>query len=150
MATFATDDNLKEYEPQILEYGIQEFGSTVHSKTYDDLIRLLNIKWYPNSQYTTNNISIVGGGEKLTNSKLNSNQWVRAACYHVLAYYIYPRLSTFDPDGDSFQNKMNYYKQKFEEEFDLILRDGVHYDIDSSGTFTDSEKKSFHMGRLVR
>ena len=45
MATFATDDNLKEYEPQILEYGIQEFGSTVHEKTYDDLIRLLNIKW---------------------------------------------------------------------------------------------------------
>ena len=35
-------------------------------------------------------------------------------------------------------------------EFDLILRDGVHYDLDSSGTYTDSEKKSFHMGRLVR
>ena len=38
----------------------------------------------------------------------------------------------------------------FEEEFDLILRDGVHYDLDSSGTFTDSEKQTFYRGRLVR
>ncbi len=78
MATFASDTNLKEYEPDILKFGIQDF-SDLHEKTYDDIIRLLNIKWYPNTQYSTNNISIVGGGEKLTNSKLNSNQFVRAA-----------------------------------------------------------------------
>ena len=106
MATFATDTNLKEYEPDIHKYGIQDF-SDLHSKTYDDIIRLLNIKWWPTQQYGTNDISAVGGNIKLTNSKLNANQFVRAAVYHVFAYYIYPRLSTFDPDGDAFTNKMN-------------------------------------------
>ncbi len=149
MATFAADTDLLEYEPQIRDYGIHNF-SDLHEKTYTDIIRLLNIKWWPTQQYGTNDISAVGGNLKLTNSKLNANQFVRAAVYHVLAYYIYPRLSTFDPDGDAFTNKMNYYKSRFEEEFDLILRDGVHYDLDSSGTFTDAEKQSFHMGRLVR
>ena len=49
-----------------------------------------------------------------------------------------------------FREQMNFYKGRFEEEFDLILRDGVHYDLDSSGTFTDSEKQAFYRGRLVR
>jgi len=63
---------------------------------------------------------------------------------------VYPKLSTFDPDGDSFREQMNFYKGKFEEEFDLIIKDGVHYDLDSSGTYTDSEKQSFNSGRLIR
>jgi len=149
MATFATDTNLKEYEPDIHKYGIQDF-SDLHSKTYDDIIRLLNIKWWPTQQYTTNDIGGGANNTKLENGKLDSSQLERAAVYHVLAYYIYPRLSTFDPDGDAFNNKMNYYKSRFEEEFELILREGVHYDMDSSGTFEDSEKQSFHMGRLIR
>ena len=37
-----------------------------------------------------------------------------------------------------------------EEEFDLIWREGVSYDSDSSGDFTDSEERSFHHNRLVR
>ena len=95
-------------------------------------------------------MSVLGGSQKLSPSRLNSSQFTRAAVYHVLAYHIYPKLSTFDPDGDAFREQMNFYKGRFEEEFDLILRDGVHYDLDSSGTFTDSEKQAFYKGRLVR
>ena len=150
MSTFASDTNLKEYEPDIHKYGIQDL-SDLHSKTYDDLIRLLNIKWWPTSVHQKASVRSFGlSSTKLTNSRLNSAQFVRAACYHVLANYIFPRLSTFDPDGDSFNSKMNYYKDKFEEEFDLILRDGVHYDSDSSGTYEESEKQSFYVGRLIR
>jgi len=149
MATFAADTDLLEYEPQIRDYGIHNF-SDLHEKTYTDIIRLLNIKWWPTQQYGINDITVVGGASKLTNGRLDSNQFTRAAVYHVLAYYIYPRLSSFDPDGDAFREKMNYYKEKFNEEFDLILREGVGYDLDSSGTFTDAEKESFYSGRLIR
>jgi len=45
---------------------------------------------------------------------------------------------------------MRYYKEKFREEFDLILKSGVEYDIDSSGTVSDSERQTFNFGRLVR
>ena len=115
MATFAADTDLLEYEPQIRDYGIHNF-SELHEKTYDDIIRLLNIKWWPTQQYGINDITVVGGAPKLTNGRLDSNQFTRAAVYHVLAYYIYPRLSSFTEEQDSFERKMNYYKEKFNEE----------------------------------
>ena len=149
MATFATDTDLLEYAPDIKKYGIQDW-SAQHEKTYDDIIRLLNIKWWPTTRFSQYDVSVLGGSQKLSPSRLNSSQFTRAAVYHVLAYHIYPKLSTFDPDGDAFREQMNFYKGRFEEEFDLILRDGVHYDLDSSGTFTDSEKQAFYKGRLVR
>ena len=151
MATFATDTDLLEYVPDIKKYGIQDWSTQgVHEKTYDDIIRLLNIKWWPTTGFSRYDISVLGGSEKLSPSRLNSGQFTRAAVYHTLAYYIYPKLSTFEPDGDAFREQMTFYKAKFEEEFDLILKDGVHYDLDSSGTYTDSEKQSFYRGRLIR
>ena len=149
MATFASDSDLLEYVPDIKKYGIQDF-SAEHEKTYDDIIRLLNIKWWPTTGFSRYDISVVGGGTKLSPSKLNTTQFTRAAVFHTLAYYVYPKLSTFDPNGDSFREQMNFYKNKFEEEFDLVLRDGVHYDLDSSGSYTDSEKQTFYQGRLIR
>ena len=149
MAQFATDTDLLEYVPDIKKYGIQEF-LTEHEKTYDDIIRLLNIKWWPTTRFSQYDVSVLGGSSKLSPSRLNSSQFTRAAVYHVLAYHIYPKLSTFDPDGDAFREQLTFYKGRFEEEFDLILRDGVHYDLDSSGDFTGSEKQSFYRGRLIR
>ena len=149
MAQFATDTDLLEYVPDIKKYGIQEF-LTEHEKTYDDIIRLLNIKWWPTTRFSQYDVSVLGGSSKLSPSRLNSSQFTRAAVYHVLAYHIYPKLSTFDPDGDAFREQLTFYKGRFEEEFNLILQDGVHYDLDSSGTFTDSEKQAFYRGRLVR
>jgi len=149
MSQFANDDNLIEYEPQIKEFGVQSF-SDLHEKTYDDIIRLLNIEWFPTAEYGKYDISIIGAKTKLSPSKLTTTQFTRAACYHVLSYYIYPRLSTFAPESDTFREKMRYYKEKFREEFDLILKSGVEYDIDSSGTVSDSERQPFNFGRLIR
>ena len=149
MSQFANDDNLIEYEPQIREFGIQSF-SDLHEKTYDDIIRLLNIEWFPTAEYGKYDISIIGSKTKLSPSKLTTSQFTRAACYHVLAYYIYPKLSSFDPNGDAFREKMKYYKEKFREEFELILKSGVEYDVDSSGTISDSERQPFNFGRLIR
>jgi hypothetical protein len=149
MATFASDSNILEYEPDIKNYGIQDF-SDLHEKTYDDIIRLLNIKWYPTARYGTNDVSVIGTNTKLSPSRLDSSQFIRAAVYHVLYQYIYPRLSRFEVEGDSFREKLHYYKEKFNEEFDSILAVGVAYDLDSSGTFSESEKQTFYHNRLIR
>lgn len=149
MAQFANDNDLLSYVPDIKKYGIQDF-SAEHEKTYDDIIRLLNIKWWPTTGFADTDISVIGGSTKLSPSRLDNSQFTRAAVYHTLAYYIMPKLTTFDPDGDAFREQINFYRDKFNEEFDLILRSGVHYDLDSSGTFTDSEKQSFYKGRLIR
>ena len=78
MTTFAQDSDLLEYEPQIKDFGVFDF-SDLHDKTKDDIIRLLNIKWWPTQQYGVNDISVVGGSTKLTIGRLNSSQFTRAA-----------------------------------------------------------------------
>ncbi len=150
MPTFASDTDLKSYEPDIQNWGIREFDSD-HEQTYNDIIRLLNIRWWRKADYGSHDITIAGKyHQRLSPSRLTSSQFTRAAVYHVLAYYIYPKLTKMEEAPDTFERKMMYYKQKFEEEFDLILRDGVEYDRDSSGSITDSERQTFHFNRLVR
>lgn len=51
MAQFATDSDLISYVPDVKKYGIQEF-LTEHQKTYDDIIRLLNVKWWPTTGFS--------------------------------------------------------------------------------------------------
>mgnify|MGYP003141543632 FL=1 len=69
--------------------------------------------------------------------------------------YIYPILTKWrDPDTgegkDTFQVQIDFYRDRYEEEFQAILRDGVEYDEDGGGTVSDSEKEALHYLRLVR
>ena len=45
---------------------------------------------------------------------------------------------------------VEFYRKEYEREFDLVLRDGIEYDLDSSGTVTDDEKEPTHYLRLKR
>ena len=148
MAKYATDSDLQEYEPEILNLGIPEFQD-LHEKSYDDINRLIEIDWWPRASYRQYDISR-GSLNPINFSLLSDSQWKRAAVYHVLAYYIYPRLSTFSPEGDVYMEKMQYYKDKFKEELDLCFRQGVRYDYNEDSTIQDSEKQPVHFNRLVR
>ena len=82
--------------------------------------------------------------------KLTDSQFTRAAVYCALGYYIYPRLSKFEPTMDVFQMKLDYYKKMYAEEIDMVIRDGVEYDLDSNGIITDAEKTPQYFLRLKR
>ena len=153
MAQFSTDSDLLEFEPDIKTYGIQDFETdpNLHQKSYDDILRLLNIRWAPTYSIGRYDASVLDGTIiKVDPNKLQNSQFTRASVYHVLGYYIYPRLSTFDPAGDAFREKMTYYVNKFNEEFDFILQEGVKYDADSDGNITDCEQQTFYHSRLQR
>ena len=59
-----------------------------------------------------------------------------------------------DPDTgegkDTFQVQMDFYREKYNEEFQAVLRDGVEYDEDGGGTISASEKEPIHLLRLQR
>jgi len=148
VANFTTDSDLEQYEPDIKNYGIQDF-SDLHALSTADIKRDIEIEWWPRATYGRYN-TLVGTTTSFEDSLLQDSQWTRAAVFHVLGFYVYPRLSTFDPNGDVFREKMAYYRQEYRNEFDKILRLGVKYDFDSSGTITTSEKKPTHFNRLVR
>ena len=91
----------------------------------------------------------------MDSSKLTDSQWTQSVVYLCLWKYIYPQLTKWrDPDTgegkDSFQVQIDFYRERYEEEFQAILRDGVEYDEDGGGTISDSEKEPIHFLRLVR
>ena len=103
MANMSQDSDLLEYEPDIQNFGIQSF-SDLHTKTTADILRKLRIEWWPRATYGRYDIT-TGTYTEMDNNLLTYSQFTQAAVYHVLAEYIYPRLSTFSPDGDVFREK---------------------------------------------
>jgi len=146
---FATVADIQEYEPDILNYGVQNFDAEL-AKSEEDVKRWLRIHWWPSQQIGKFDITIVGLNSEMDDNKLTPSQFTRATVYHALGYYIYPKLSRFEPELDVFQVKYEYYKNMYAEEIDLVVRDGVEYDYDSSGDITDAEKTPQHFLRLRR
>lgn len=146
---FATIADIQEYEPDVLNYGIQNFDDAL-TKAQADVERYLRINWWPTMQIGKYDITVIGVNLEMDANKLTASQFTRAAVYCALGYYIYPRLSKFEPEMDVFQMKLDYYKKMYTEEVDLVVRDGVEYDLDSSGTISDAEKTSQYFLRLKR
>jgi hypothetical protein len=150
MAILATISDVLEYEPDILDYGIPDFDDEI-TKAQADVFRELRIKWWPTQQVGLYDVRYLTGGNQEPDEDLyTASQLTRATSYHALGYHIYPKLAKFDIDQDIFERKMQFYREEYQREIDLVLRDGVEYDIDSSGTVTDDEKEATHYLRLKR
>jgi hypothetical protein len=71
--------------------------------------------------------------------------------YHALAYHICPKLTQHSGgEPDKFQVMMQYYQGRFEHEMDLILREGVRYDLNDDNTFEREEILPVNKLRLIR
>jgi len=148
--TLAQISDVKDYEPDITNFGVQDFDEEL-TKAQNDVFRDLRIRWWPTQQIGLYDIKYVAGGAIEPDEDLyTASQLTRACVYNALGFHIYPKLSRFEPDLDVFERKMEFYRQEYERELDLVLRDGVEYDRDSSGTITDTEKVATHFLRLKR
>jgi hypothetical protein len=137
--TFATLDNLLQVEPTIQDYGNLDWDFEL-SRSQTEVIRVLSVRWWP--QYSKQfkvNITIVGQMALMDPNRLNGDQWTMATVYHALAYHICPKLTKFLPETDKFQVMMEYYRQRFDHEIDLAIREGVQYDINLDGTIAPYE-----------
>jgi hypothetical protein len=146
---FATITNITEYEPDILNYGLPEFDDAI-AKAEQDVKRYLRVNWWPSQQIGRFDITIVGFNAEMDETKLTDSQFTRATVYCALGYYIYPRLSKFEPTLDVFQMKYDYYKKMYAEEIDMVIRDGIEYDVDDDGNVTAAEKTPNYFLRLKR
>lgn len=149
MSNYATDSDVLEIEPRIKDFGVIDFTAD-HTKTTADIQRLLRIEWWPRVSRQSSTKYFSGAGLEMDNTKLQAAQFKRTAVYHVLAYYILPRLTQHQGEDDRFFQMIAFYKNKFREEFDLVLADGVEYDYDGDGTVDEVEKQTAHYNRLIR
>lgn len=147
--TIATISDILEYEPDIQNYGIFDWDDAL-AKAKEDLLRHLRIKWWPTQQIGKYDITIIGLNVEMDENKLDPVQLKAAHVFRTLAYYIFPKLSKFEPEMDVFQMRLQYYKERWGEEIDACIADGIHYDINSDGIIQDIEKEPSYFGRLRR
>ena len=144
--------HLQKIQPDILGFGITDFDDQLQLAE-DDVLRQIRAEWWERYRHQVRykDITKVTSVE-MTDSKLTDSQWVYAVVYKALAYYIFPQLTKWknDAEKDSFQVQIDFYKDRYNEEFQQVLRDGVEYDEDAGGTVSNSEKESMHSLRLVR
>lgn len=150
MPTLATISDVQDYEPDILNYGIQDFDAEI-TKAQSDVFRDLRIRWWPTYSINVYDIKKLAGNNLEPDEDLyTASQLTRATAYHALGFHIYPKLAKFEPETDLFERKMEFYRKEYEREIDLVLRDGLEYDADSSGIVDDIEREPTHYLRLKR
>lgn len=143
---YATYDDLKSVEANIDEYGILDWDVELE-RSENEINRVLKVRWYSAYQKAHPSIALVD----FDATRIDSTQFTQACVYHALAYHICPKLTQFSSaEPDRFQVMMDYYQGRFEHEMDLILREGVRYDLDDDSTYESSEVKPVHSNRLVR
>lgn len=148
--TLATINDVLEYEPDIENYGIPEFDNEI-TKAQQDVFRDLRIQWWPTQTIGLYDVKyLTGGAQEPDDDLYTASQLTRACVYHALGYHIYPKLAKFEPETDIFERKMEYYRAEYTREFDLLIRDGIEYDRDSSGTIDDTEREPTSYLRLKR
>lgn len=143
---YATLDDLIQVEPTITDYGVLEWDVEL-ARSETEINRILKVRWYQAYQKQHPILDQVD----MDTTLLDPTQFTQATVYHAMAYHICPKLTQFSgAEPDKFQVMMEYYRGRFEHEMDLILREGVRYDLDDSGSVSLSEKKSVNPMRLVR
>ena len=143
---YATFDDLKQVEPTIDQYGVLDWDAEL-ARSESEINRVLKVRWYKSYQQT--HVSLIG--VSFDPALLTSTQFTQATVYHALAYHIAPKLTQFSGgEPDKFQMMMDYYSKRFEHEMDLILREGVEYDINDDNTVSAGEKASVTSLRLKR
>lgn len=137
---FATNNNLQEYAPDVFEQGIDDWTDEL-TKAQTDVINMIQYKWW-NKYYSRS---------KFNSTLLVEAQWTKSTVYQALYAYILPRLSTFRPEGDPFREQLTFYKERFNEEFDIQFGLGIQYDFEDDGSIDeDTDVKQQSQQWLVR
>jgi hypothetical protein len=147
--SFATNEDLTDYMPDALEHGVADWSAEL-ALAESDVQRDIKIRWY-NVEYGTNKSyygSVVSPSYDTT--KLDDAQWTRATVYRAMYQYILPKLSTFRPEGDSFRERIDFYRASYAEEMSAQIASGVLYDFDDNGTIEANESSSIQQNRLYR
>jgi hypothetical protein len=143
---YATFVDLKQVEPTIDDYGVLDWDVELE-RSENEINRVLKVRWY--TAYQKAHPSILNSD--LDTDLLDPTQFTQATVYHALAYHICPKLTQFSgAEPDKFQVMMQYYQGRFEHEMDLVLREGVRYDLDDDSTFERTESQPVNKLRLIR
>jgi len=146
---YATNTQLTAVQPTIVNHGITDF-TTQLSDAESDVKRYIEIEWY--NKHFSQGFNQIGRavGADFDSSLLTDSQWTRATIYRALYAHILPLLSPFAVGGDTFREMIDYYRNRFHEEMDAEIAQGVEYDLNNDSVIQRSEKHKVAHGRVYR
>lgn len=145
--TFATNNDLLDYQADIFEHGVDDWTTELASAEYD-VLRKIETDWWNVERNYNRRTHYTSLGGTFDATRLVSVQWTRATVYRALTAYILPKLSSWRPEGDSFRELISHYQTRYNEEFSAELAKGVQYDSDDDGIISEGEKTQTQQNRL--
>lgn len=136
---FAVNENLHEYVPEVFDQGVDDWAPEL-AKAETDVVNQIKMTWWNKYEDPA----------QFDKTKLTESQWTKATVYKALYTYILPKLSTFRPEGDPFYNQLEFYKERFAEEFAVQFGVGVDYDHNNDGSVSADEVERLQLNRLYR
>lgn len=146
---FATNSDIETYVPDIMEHGVVDW-STELSGAEEDIIRKIRVDWWNKEMSITRFNRTVIPGQIFDTTKLDDTQWTRACVYYALYAFIFPKLTTWKPESDSFREQIDFYRNRFNDEYNMVLAEGIRYDQDGDSTFEENEKWAISPTHIYR
>lgn len=147
--SFATNEDLTDYMPDALEHGVADWSAEL-ALAESDVQRDIKIRWFNVEFGTGRTFPTQVALPVFDAGLLTATQWTRATVYRAMYQYILPKLSTFRPEGDSFRERIDFYRTSYAEEMSAQLAAGVEYDFNDDGTVSEGEKYAIQQNRLFR
>jgi hypothetical protein len=115
---FCDDGDLMRVQPYVFEHGVASFEE-YHEVAAGDILDALLVTWLP--------FQGVVGEDDFVAERLDGRQWVLAAVYRVLGWYVLPRLAA-SVGGEGLIAMMSHYRVEYKRELLRVISAGVMYD----------------------
>ena len=137
MTPYIDHDDLKKHVVDINDHSPPKYWESQIQFATDDVLNKIKADWWEQVSSPLFDID-----EDL----LNTDALKNLAIYCTLGFYALPFLSTErDKDGDSFSRKAKFYRDRYNEEWEVVKNLPL-YDFNSDDQFTDDERQ----GPIVR
>lgn len=143
--TYCVDTDLLIYRNDILSHGVSSWEDQ-RKEAYAMINRIVSIKWYRAAS------AEMGYDYKWTafNPDLVMNDNLKRLEVFKTLELAYMLLKKDGPEVDGFERNESSFRDRYNEELDLVFADGIDYDWDGNDIQDDDEYKIRVKRRLVR
>jgi hypothetical protein len=142
---YCEDQDMQEIRPNILDLGVSSWLNQ-RKEAFENINRVIANRWYRKVAIQK---SVDAFTEEFDPDKVKEDSLKRLACFKALELaYMFLMKDSSEPDG--FERNMKTFRNRYNEELELVLAFGVEYDWDGDGTITPDEKNIRTVRRLVR
>jgi hypothetical protein len=148
MATSYHDhEDLVKVRPDIMNYGVEDFSDQME-ESEDIVERVIETQWYRNVAL---NYDIDWRSTPFDSTLLlTATTQLRRVCVYKSLELIYLFLMKESKEPDAFERQCGTFKKLYQEEMSEVLRSGLDYDWDETGSLASDERLQPSVRRLYR